>query len=150
MARRKTLGFKKRTHMKRKSQRGRGRKLRMSALGENPFSASEALHAQTPGEVVHHRKEDSGSPTMVWIYAEWCGHCHRFLPTWNNLVSEFPDVKFMMVNGDNREQYPEDYPRIRGYPTLWLMGVGELEPEEYVGDRDLPTLRKILSDMLNM
>lgn len=165
MARKKSRGFKKRlrircrktdrfpcqkVQVRRKVQRGRGRKLKMSALGENPFSMPGAVHMQSPGEVVHKRAENSGSPAMVWIYAEWCGHCHKFIPTWNKIVSEFPDVKFMMVNGDNQENYPDDYPRVRGYPTLWLMRVGELKPEEYSGGRDLPTLRGVLTDMLNM
>lgn len=87
---------------------------------------------------------------MVWIYAEWCGHCVRFAPMWETLVSEFPNVRFVMIDGDGEEfqkNYPETYPRVRGYPTLWLMGVGEVEPQEYEKRRDLQTLRKTLSEM---
>lgn len=92
------------------------------------------------------------SPMMVWIYAEWCGHCHHFLPVWMELVREFPGMQFVMINGDDSEfssDYPETYPRVRGYPTIWLMRVGETVPEEYDQGRDLKTLRGAVRELID-
>lgn len=163
MARRKTGvpkgGFrirKRKTQNKERPQKGKRRQIRcrgirMSALTANPFVIKGAVHMTSPANL-REISPKGVSPTMVWIYAEWCGHCVRFAPTWGTLVSEFPDVRFVMIDGDGEEfhkNYPETYPRVQGYPTLWLMGVGDAEPREYEERRDLETLRTILSGMSN-
>jgi thiol-disulfide isomerase/thioredoxin len=160
MARRRTVVSKKRSRKQipRRSKGGkplfrrrRVRKMRMSALNSNPFMIEGAVHMRSPKELREKRTE-SPSSTMVWIYAEWCGHCHRFLPVWTDLVREFPDMRFVMINGDDSEfssDYPETYPRVSGYPTLWLMRVGEMVPEEYDQRRDLQTLREVVREMMD-
>jgi len=39
-----------------------------------------------------------GSPVVVNFWATWCGYCVREFPAFESLCSQYPDIKFMMVD----------------------------------------------------
>lgn len=90
---------------------------------------------------------------VIWIYAEWCGHCHAFLPTWRELVkgySQASSVDFVMINGDSEAfmvEYPEEYPMVEGFPTIWMIHPGETIPRKYRNARTTETLEAYISEM---
>ena len=58
---------------------------------------------------------------VVLYYAEWCPHCHNFMPEWNKLT------KMLNNNGIKTEQYdyaknpaPADKENVGGFPTIKL------------------------------
>lgn len=58
--------------------------------------------------------------SMVLIYADWCGHCHRYIPTWNEL-EKTPGRKVNMakVHYDMQEKIPAlKDAKIQGYPSV--------------------------------
>jgi thiol-disulfide isomerase/thioredoxin len=78
-------------------------------------------------------------PGMLLIYATWCGHCHRFLPTFNDIhrrigndfccasiESEELDGKDRLVSALN----------FQGYPTICFFDQHGLIVEQYNGKRD--------------
>ena len=66
-----------------------------------------------------------GKPVAVLFYADWCGFCKRFAPTFAELAKD-RDLKkkytFVYVNSEdaNNRKYMQQY-KITGFPTLYLV-----------------------------
>ena len=66
-----------------------------------------------------------GKPVAVLFYADWCGFCKRFAPTFAELQKD-KDLKkkytFVYVNSDDPEsrKYMQQY-KVTGFPTLYLV-----------------------------
>lgn len=59
----------------------------------------------------------AGSPAVVDFYADWCGPCQMFAPTFEALSEQFTDVKFMKVNVEEHEDLGAQMD-IRAVPTF--------------------------------
>lgn len=93
--------------------------------------------------------------TMVLFYADWCGHCKKFMPQWNKISSMWnkksdKKVKMMKVNcgnaSENKTQSSlmEKY-NIKGYPTILLFENGNAT--EYSGNRNEKDLENYLNSL---
>jgi thiol-disulfide isomerase/thioredoxin len=77
----------------------------------------------------------NGRTTFVLIWADWCGHCHRYKPTWEKLA-KIPgrNANIASVHHDMQEKIPElADAKIQGYPSVVKVTPGgEIEefPEE--------------------
>jgi thiol-disulfide isomerase/thioredoxin len=91
---------------------------------------------------------ENGNITLILIYADWCGHCHRYLPTWSEL-EKTPGRKANMarVHHDMQENVPAiAEAKIQGYPSVVkVLPSGELEeyktPESEESTNALPSMR---------
>ena len=43
---------------------------------------------------------DAHDFTMINFYADWCGHCREFAPTWNELETSVNERKISAVDAD--------------------------------------------------
>ena len=62
----------------------------------------------------------NGLTTVILIYADWCGHCHRYIPTWKDLENT-PGRKANMarVHYDMQDKIPAiKDAKIQGYPSV--------------------------------
>ncbi|KAJ6454695.1 protein disulfide isomerase [Mycena sanguinolenta] len=129
------------------------------ALSELPVSllltsfalASAALPAQTASLKPPLTPENFQSTIAhgVWLvefFSPYCGHCRKFMPTWEKLVEysensggvELAQVD-CSVNGDLC-----DANNVKGYPQMNLYREGVFV-EKYKGDRDFDLLTKYLT-----
>jgi thiol-disulfide isomerase/thioredoxin len=76
-----------------------------------------------------------GKPCYILIYANWCGHCTKFKPTWEKLNKEMPEVFLAQIESsviDNIQNKPEFIKNIIGFPTI--REIRKNGVEEYKGD----------------
>lgn len=88
-------------------------------------------------------KINSGKPGMLLIHADWCGHCKRFQPTFDDLHqklnSDFPllsiEDKYLQKN-----QNLSSALNFRGYPSLKFFDQNGKIIGDYSGDRTKDSL----------
>jgi thiol-disulfide isomerase/thioredoxin len=62
---------------------------------------------------------------LLFFKADWCGHCTRFKPVWDEFKEEsktkYPNVELMELNIDNEESKPlMQKHNVRGFPHVVL------------------------------
>ncbi len=74
------------------------------------------------GEEKHEKKY-----VVVDFYADWCGPCKRFAPTFKELSEKYgKSIQFVKVNIDDVEELSDTY-NIRALPTFMFFDVGSTE-----------------------
>jgi len=92
--------------------------------------------------VVYNDQKD----VMVLFFAEWCTHCHEFLPFYEEFAEEVAKTnkntiiaKFSVVDNDFDEIEISSLPTIK----FWRAGKKE-DPIEFDGERTIENLRHFL------
>ena len=95
------------------------------------------------GVYVNSRKTN-GKAGLLLIYADWCGHCQRFKPTFTEIASilgnDFPctSIEDSELNGDKLRTALD----FKGYPTIKFFDQSGKIIGEYQGDRSKGDLLK--------
>ena len=56
---------------------------------------------------------------IVDFWAEWCGPCKSFAPTYTKVSEDHPDIVFAKVNTEEQQQVAAHF-QIRSIPTLMI------------------------------
>ena len=83
---------------------------------------------------------------LVLFYADWCGHCKKIKPVWDETATEVnaDEVKMIKVNcgeGTEKDQEVMKKYSIDGYPTIIKFINGK--PSMYNGDRDSDSFKDV-------
>jgi len=65
---------------------------------------------------------------LVLFYADWCGHCKKLKPDWDEVASQVGDEKMIKVNvGDGTEEQKKTMSEygIQGFPTIIIFENGK-------------------------
>lgn len=71
---------------------------------------------------------------LVWFYAQWCGHCKKMIPLWNDLKS-YDHFDCHAIDCDQSMEYVRKYD-IKSFPTLASFKKGEHKVFEGVREKD--------------
>lgn len=90
---------------------------------------------------------ESSNPEFIMFYADWCGHCQRTKPHFEQTMKKYNGpVKIKMLNAEDpsnknivEQQKVKGFPTIRYYPN----GLGDLY-EDYEGDRSAEDFENFL------
>ncbi len=85
-------------------------------------------------------------PTKITLYyANWCGHCQRFKPVWEELKKELKALNVESAeyeDGQNKKEIEKA--GVNGFPTIRITKNGNTY--EYQGPRTVDALIKELTD----
>lgn len=104
----------------------------------------------TKNGVYVHQKVNGGNPGMLLIFANWCGHCQRFKPTFNELCNQlgndFPCISIEDSNlDDNDLKTALDF---KGYPTIKFFDQnGKIIGDYNKGDRSKQAMLDHICDL---
>ncbi|KAF5098243.1 hypothetical protein D0Z03_001250 [Geotrichum reessii] len=93
---------------------------------------------------------DSKVPSLVEIYASWCGHCKRLAPVWEQLADAYTPAKgdkkvqIVKIDGDINRKVSKQY-GVNGFPTLKLFQPDGTIEDVNVG-RDLDSLSQFIKE----
>jgi len=86
---------------------------------------------------------------LVLFYADWCGHCKKLKPTWDETEKEMNKTEKKMLKINCSEQDDEQLNElmgqynVKGYPTIILFVDGQ--PTPYDGERTAEAFKEALS-----
>ena len=76
--------------------------------------------------------------TMLMCYADWCGHCKQFKPTFLKAAEKLPSVEWSLLNEKGNAPVMKKL-GVTGFPTVYMIEVGS-EPVRYSGPRTIEGL----------
>ena len=115
-----------------------------------------------PNKIIFKREKPTCKEGMLLIYADWCGHCVRFKPTYEYLTEIFNKLykngNYVLNKNESikaekgtaplfwaiqHEDNRSDIEFVKGYPSIYIVrdidnSEGVLEP--YEGGRDIEDL----------
>jgi len=114
--------------------------------GTEHFECINGIDSET-GKECHQEHFDSSPMTLKLFYADWCGHCKRFKPTFDN---ELPKAlqkanlpcKLVSVNADKSPELVKKY-NVQGFPTVILENA-KGQTKVYNGNRTAQDIVKFL------
>lgn len=81
-------------------------------------------------------------------YAEWCGHCHKLMPTWNELHNtELKDIVEIHKYECSENKFLCTNEGVQGYPTIILETNGK--KVRYEGDRTKEDIIQFVKSNIN-
>lgn len=85
---------------------------------------------------------------LILAYADWCGHCKNFKPTWNEFRRKYENVLDIreIEESSNKEIMQEL--GVRGFPTIMLLNNGKKITYKEA-DRDMLHLENFVKNNLN-
>lgn len=84
-------------------------------------------------------KEAAGQLLIVDFYADWCGPCVRFAPTFKAVAADLPHIRFVKVNTDKARSLASRY-KVRYIPFIAAIKDGKLVAR-YKGNRSAADFR---------
>jgi thiol-disulfide isomerase/thioredoxin len=101
------------------------------------------------GNVYVQQKVTNGKPGLLLIYANWCGHCQRFKPTFNqlckNLGDDFPCTS--IEDADLDDDNIKTALNFRGFPSIKFFDQSGKIIGDYTGDRSKEDLLNQICDL---
>ena len=115
-------------------------------------SKAPALNITSLGQMDSLKKlMKNTSVIMVFVYADWCGHCQSFKPEWKNL-EKMPtrNVPMVSIRDDVFPKSPlKKNVEVEGYPTVAIVNTAQ-NVTVNVPNRESESLKKLLVNSQNL
>ena len=87
------------------------------------------------------------NPSLLFFHADWCGHCQRFMPTFDKFTKNVNNskVNILKFNADVDKSFVKGF-NIEGFPSLLLHDPNTKKFINYTGDRSIGDLVKFINE----
>ncbi len=101
-------------------------------------------------EVTEKTKINKKLNSLVLFYAEWCGHCKNFMPTWDALTKLIPKdiINMVKISCVQKEKECSAIKDIRGYPTIIFVDMKASKTVVFSGSRDPQTIIEFINECM--
>ena len=122
----------------------------------NMGSISLPLDVRSKGQIGELMKQISKGPlTIMLVYADWCGHCHEFMPHFDKASKNAQhSIKSVKVNDTMLKSVNDAFKSknhaatsfsVDGYPTMMLIGKNGNELTKIEPVKDTEALTKVMN-----
>lgn len=142
----------------RKGRRGRKFKPRRTTRRQSTTgSISLPLDVRSKGQIGELMKRISKGPlTIMLVYADWCSHCHHFMPHFNAAAKssnhsmnavKVNDTMMSAVNDAIKNKNHKAKPfKVQGYPSVMLVGQDGNEISQIEPVKDTAVMTKVMNE----
>ena len=90
---------------------------------------------------------DKNLPCCILFYADWCGHCKNFMPTWESLTKTLPSNKINMIKIScvEKEKQCNTIDDIKGYPTIIYVDIQSKKKIIFSGQRTADSIIEFIN-----
>lgn len=109
------------------------------------FAPSKPLDVRSPEQANELEEMIKAGPlALILVYADWCGHCHKYMPTWEKFEkTPGRTANIAKVHHDMLENVPTiKDAKIQGYPS-----VIRVEPSGKITDYKVPGSPEVTNAM---
>tara|TARA_B110000971_G_C19885080_1_gene442590 strand:+ start:440 stop:898 length:459 start_codon:yes stop_codon:yes gene_type:complete len=89
---------------------------------------------------------ESGSKSLIFFHMNGCGHCDKFMPTWEEVKSEYSGAITLTEKESASATSDIEKFKIKGFPSILLVDSNNNKIKEYNGDRSKSDVMKFLKD----
>lgn len=89
----------------------------------------------------------NNNPGILLLFAEWCGHCHHFIPTFQELSEQLnqnnTNFACLAIESGELNKNPEITTALdfQGFPTMKFVDQNGMILGDYNGSRDMKSLQ---------
>jgi thiol-disulfide isomerase/thioredoxin len=96
--------------------------------------------------------DNHNSPTLAMYYADWCGHCKKAKPYFEELMKKNPNgISLMLIDAEDKKNADlVKSQNIQGFPTIRYYADGlNNDYKEFDGERTLEGFQDFIGRMMN-
>lgn len=114
--------------------------------------AHSEIYVNNNGDV--YVENPSKNPGMILIWADWCGHCTRFKPTYVDICTKLNGngiVKYpcIAIEDEELKKNPNVLQKlnVQGYPTIKFFNQDGIIIGDFTGKREVSVILKTICDV---
>lgn len=116
---------------------------------ESPSDIKEMNNLEVYDEINDEEKRNINKnlPCCILFYADWCGHCKNFMPTWESLTKTLPSNKINMIKIScvEKEKQCNTIDDIKGYPTIIYVDIQSKKKIIFSGQRTAESIIEFIN-----
>ena len=91
-------------------------------------------------------------PSLILFFADWCGPCKMFLPTWNKLaeINKRDDINLVKFSCVKHKDKCDKISLIQSYPTLVLYNPKDNSLVKFEGNRSTENIKGFVKHKVNV
>jgi len=87
--------------------------------------------------------------TIIFFYADWCGHCKTFMPIWRELKTKINTEDCNIIEFESQNLFINKIKILQGYPSIFYINSNKNKTIEYTGDRTVESILNFLEKNKN-